>query len=277
MKKKLIITLLGIILSLALVAAVFYPEPFVSNLDINDYNISNADYISANYFNGTFIGEVVGLMNWTKLQNYPSSCPGSSAITTINDSTVCSDLWFDVTGNETITGNMTFSGGHILNLSSINITGNANVVGNFTGNQFYGEMWFHNDTAGNVTVLTEDAWANVTAFEQVDNGQSLNGFSYSSNTLTAIIAGLYKADYHMTFSGTANNKYHTAIAINDVLKLQTESHDRIDSGTDVLGVGGTGFLQVAVDDRINLQMMNEDSSGDGTVFAVNLNLVRIGG
>lgn len=34
-------------------------------------------------------------MNWTKLKNYPTACPGSAAVTTIGDSNTCQDLWID--------------------------------------------------------------------------------------------------------------------------------------------------------------------------------------
>ena len=123
-KKKLIFSLLGIIFLLTFVIAVSYPEPFNSNVDANQYNISNADWVSANVLNGTtitgtFTGEVTGTMNWTKLQNYPAACPGSGAITLLNDSVTCSDLWVDVAG-DTMTGAL-----HISNV--LNITGNFTI------------------------------------------------------------------------------------------------------------------------------------------------------
>ena len=55
MNKKVIITLIGLLLAIGGSSAAFYPEPFVTNLDINLYNISNADWISADTFNGTTI------------------------------------------------------------------------------------------------------------------------------------------------------------------------------------------------------------------------------
>ena len=97
MKKYLILS--AIFLGLVLVGAVSYVEPFTNNVDVNDYNISNADWISANYFNGTLTGESEADMNWTFLKNYPTACPGSSAITALNDSVTCSDLWVDVAGD----------------------------------------------------------------------------------------------------------------------------------------------------------------------------------
>lgn len=150
------------------------------------------------------------------------------------------------------------------------------VTGNITGNQIYGEMYFHNDTAGNVAALTEDVWTNVTAFDQPHNGQSLNGFTYSSNTLTAQVAGLYLTNFKITFTGTARNKYHITPGINGTIQFNLETHDMISTAMDILSTSGTGFLQVAVGDEITLLIMNEDSDGDATINSANINLVRIG-
>lgn len=115
MKKYLILS--AIFLGLVLVGAVSYVEPFTNNVDVNDYNISNADWISANYFNGTLTGESEADMNWTFNQNYPAACPGSSAITKLNDSVTCSDLWVDVAG-DTMTGDFAVNNTFYVNATS---------------------------------------------------------------------------------------------------------------------------------------------------------------
>ena len=106
------------------VSAAIYTEPWNVNQRGGNHNLTEMDWISANNLNGTniigtFTGDVEGDMNWTFLKNYPTACPGSSAITALNDSVTCSDLWFNIAGNETITGDMNFSGGGIYNLSFI--------------------------------------------------------------------------------------------------------------------------------------------------------------
>lgn len=136
MKSKAILGIIGIILAISLAAAVYYPAPFGQNLDLGDFNLTNGQLISARDFNGTnaqfdtinISGSLAGPVNWTYLQNYPSPCPGTSAITTINDSSVCSDLWFNIAGEETITGNMTFDGGGIHGLLFLNSTNWSNVT-----------------------------------------------------------------------------------------------------------------------------------------------------
>ncbi len=94
---------------------------FSGPINMSGHNITNGDWIFFNNFNGTFTGDFNGTMNWTSLQNYPVACPGSGAITALNDSVTCSDLWVDVAG-DTMTGNLTFSGSEILNLTHFNTT-----------------------------------------------------------------------------------------------------------------------------------------------------------
>ena len=106
------------VLLIALVGAAIYQEPWIQNQLGDLHNLTNMGWISADVLNGTtitgtFTGEATGSMNWTKLKNYPAACPGSSAITLLNDSVTCSDLWVDAAG-DTMTGN--------LNMTSQNIS-----------------------------------------------------------------------------------------------------------------------------------------------------------
>ncbi len=166
--------------------------------------------------------------------------------------------------------------GYVSTNSDLFVDKNLIVAGNFTGNRIYAEMHFHNDTDGNVTPLTEDVWNNVTAFDQPYNGQFPNGFTYASSILIADIDGLYDSFYSVSFTGTVNNKYHSALAVNGEVQFGTESHDRISTGSDVLGSTGGGYLQLNVGDEVALVLMNEDSGGDATVLSANVNLEEVG-
>jgi len=112
----------GILLLIAFASAAIYQEPWSQNQLGDQHNLSDMDYISANFFNGTLTGEVTGSMNWTKLQNFPAACPGSSAITQLNGSVTCSDLWLDISGNETMTGNFNMGLNNITNATEISST-----------------------------------------------------------------------------------------------------------------------------------------------------------
>ncbi len=154
---------------------------------------------------------------------------------------------------------------------------NLSVTNNLTGNIHYGEMWFHNDTNPNVTVIpSQDIWYTITAFDNLENGYTVNRFTYSNNNLTCKFDGLYKVDYSLTISGNVNNKYHFAAGINGVQQFNTETHERMGTANDITSASGTGFLQLTERNLVSLMVMNEDGGNDVTVYSVNLNLIRIG-
>jgi len=95
MKRKFLFTILGIILTIALVTAAVYQEPWSADVDAGGFNLNNVNNVTAN----NFLGNLSGNMDWDNLQNYPAACPGSSAITTLGDSVTCSDLWVDAAGD----------------------------------------------------------------------------------------------------------------------------------------------------------------------------------
>lgn len=140
----------------------------------------------------------------------------------------------------------------------------------------YATMFFHNDTAGVVTALTEGVWNNVTPFDTDYSGQKLKGFTYANSVLKVVIPGEYDTEGDVTFTGTANNKYHAALGINGVPQLDTESHDRVSTGTDVMGMHSSGILTLVGDDEITFMILNEDSNGDATVLAARVTPIKIG-
>lgn len=96
--------------------------------NVNYWQCSNS---TTNYFNvtaqqsGSFLYEeamwwkfasnasLTGTLNWTLLEEYPAACPGSSAITQLDDAVTCSDLWLDSDGLDNVTGLAgTFTGGN---------------------------------------------------------------------------------------------------------------------------------------------------------------------
>ncbi len=115
MKRKFLFGVIAAIALMAFASAAIYVEPWNTDVDAGGHDIDNVNNITAN----NFLGNVSGNMDWSNLQNYPSACPGSSAVTTLGDSATCSDLWVDVAG-DTMTGAL-----HISNV--LNITGNFTI------------------------------------------------------------------------------------------------------------------------------------------------------
>lgn len=93
--KKIFIFLVSILL-LSFVVADLVLESWGADVDAGGYSLYDVNNITAN----NIIGTISGAIDWTNLQNYPTACPGSSAITQLDDSVTCSDLWVDITGDD---------------------------------------------------------------------------------------------------------------------------------------------------------------------------------
>ena len=166
-------------------------------------------------------------------------------------------------------------------VQDIDASGNVNVSGNITGNEIYGEMWFHNDTVYNITIISSSGtFYNVSALGglQGSNNQTLNGFTFTggtTGTLTAQVDGLYKCGYSIS-GGGSTNQYRIIISKNNIPQVNTEQHVKSGSGSIINSIGSSGFIRLSVGDMINLQIQNADATNNFEVNSVNLNCVRIG-
>jgi len=169
---KLLVGMISVIVLIAFVSAAIYTEPWNQNQRGGGHNLTDMGWISAYTLNGTniigtFTGSAEGDMNWTFLKNYPVACPGSSAVTAINDSVTCSDLWLNIAGDEIMTGNITFTNAGILNLSFIESLDWSNV--NISESQIYDlQTYLINNSDGwtlNFTKIFSDDWTNITITE----------------------------------------------------------------------------------------------------------------
>ncbi|KKK96066.1 hypothetical protein LCGC14_2666510, partial [marine sediment metagenome] len=154
---------------IAIVSAVFYPEPWGNNVDAGGNNLSNVNWVSADVLNGTtilgtFTGEVTGSMNWTFLKNYPTVCPAGTFITLLNDSVTCTaPVADDIDPGDFPAGNYSFDTNVLFIDSSNDRVGIGTASPNAlldvngairTGSNFEipsgGKILFHDVTSGNV-------------------------------------------------------------------------------------------------------------------------------
>ena len=162
------------------------------------------------------------------------------------------------------------NGNSLLNAKHINSTGN------FTGNQIYGEMWYHNHT-GTTTAFADSVWQPMF----FTNATELNGFSYVggfslSSNLTSQVAGLYKASYRLSGSGQNNHIYISTILINGTEQEKCEDHKQIATGGDIIPMGNSCFIRLDVGYDVTVAVQDFGGSGNGDYYSGNLNLVRIG-
>jgi cytoskeletal protein CcmA (bactofilin family) len=162
-----------------------------------------------------------------------------------------------------------FAGGVAMD-SDLNVSNHLDVDGNITGTIYYAQGWGQH--AGEVQINASDVYFNFTSF----NETIMNGFDIVDGALTIIDSGMYKVDGTWSFSGTPNNEYHIAVAVNNEVKPECHAQRVIGSGGDVGDAGTTCLLRLSAGDYLNTQIENEDSTGNPDIHDINFNIIWIG-
>jgi len=155
--------------------------------------------------------------------------------------------------------------------------GNLRIEGNFTGNQIYGEMGYHNHT-GTTLTFPDTVWS----YMYFTNATNLNGFTYvggfmESSNLTCQVAGKYQAIYRLSGSGQNNHIYHSNVFVNSVVRNELcGDHKKMSAGGDVSPMGGNCFIDLNVGDDVAVAVRDFGGAGDGDYYSGVINLVRIG-
>jgi hypothetical protein len=138
-------------------------------------------------------------------------------------------------------------------------------------------MWYHNDSSPFTVALTQNNAIAVACFDTATNGNNVNGFNYSSSSLTCTVGGTYVVRWSTSIgSSTSNHKHHFWIAVNGVEEFNTENHCKPANATDVISCSGGGLLKLNPQDIVTLYVKDETSGGETlTVFAANVNMNRI--
>jgi len=174
--------------------------------------------------------------------------------------------WFANQANSSTTSNL-------LEVMSLGPGGNLNIAGNFTGNQFYGEM-FIADNANPISIGVVGAFTRV---EDYVAGET-NGFTFDGvgDHLEDEVNGLYKADYSISFIDANNRQYLSSLAINDLNQSKCQSGRKIAASNDRGNMGSSCLLRLVGGDKVTVIIANLDSTDNPTIEDSNLNLVRIG-
>ena len=158
--------------------------------------------------------------------------------------------------------------------SNVAIRENLKVDGNILGNQIYGEMYFLNEvTPTTITIADANTYYQITSLL----AGKLNGFTVTDSNLTAKVAGTYKLDYHVSFSGGSGNVFELTAGINHEEQTNCEGLRKIGTGGDVGNMGGTCFITVNVGDDVTILIEDETTpTTNARIYSTNINLVRIG-
>ncbi len=152
------------------------------------------------------------------------------------------------------------------------LTGDLEFKGNLFGNLIYAEM---NAThSGDVQIVTQGVYANVTNMSIGHN----NGFSLlADHTLIVNYGGVYEISTFYSFSGSANQEYHSRLAVNGIGADGGCHAERvIGTGGDV-GDASFGCLQTLyIGDFLNIQFENINSTNNPSIHDINFNIKRMG-
>ena len=199
--KKIFIALF-VFLLIGLVSAAVYQQPWISNQDGDQHNLTNMYNISTSNLavNDFSASNFSGALNWTYLWNYPSACPAGSAVTTIGDSTTCSDLWIDSAGDN-VTGNLDFNGNNISNLTLVNSTNliALNLESNLDGTGF-------DITSRWVNATTLNATGNIISGGNLTLGQKIT-FAFTQ-TIDNIVDGWITITGNLDVTGNITGNYY---------------------------------------------------------------------
>ena len=94
--------------------------------------------------------------------------------------------------------------------------------------------------------------------------------------LIAQVAGKYKVGYMASGDGQNNHVYFTTIMINGIDYDRCESHKTMTAGSDIVTMTGNCFVDLVVDDEVQLGTADVGATGSGNYYSAELNLVRIG-
>ena len=175
-------------------------------------------------------------------------------------------VWGDTQVNETLTA---LDG---------NFTNDLNVDGNFTGNQIYGEMYYHNYTGIELDFAVTETYYNLFA---TSNGEYNNGFitagGYNqTSNLTAQVEGVYDISFGAEGSGQNNHEYHLSLFVNGTEIEKCEVEHKLSAGGDITPMRSRCFYRLYIGDVVDVRIADYTGTGSGMYHGMNLNLVRIG-
>ena len=231
------------------------------DIDMNDHTLSDISFLvlSGGGYLGDFDGALDIASNLTPYSTLTYSL-GSGALRWLN-------LYVSNINAE------------FMEVFNLNVTQDLNVEGNFTGNQIYGGMNYHNYSG--VVLPFDTASYYYSLF--FTHTESLNGFSGNNialglnSSLTAQVSGMYQLIYFAVGSGQNNHEYHLVPFINDTYELEIcEGMKKMSAGGDVNPMNGNCFVRLQAGNNVSLKIADYTGTGDGVYYGGNLNLVRVG-
>jgi len=153
---------------------------------------------------------------------------------------------------------------------SIQTHENLIVDENILGAIPYGSMWQFN-SMDEVTILIQGEMVAINDFNQ---GLSNAFVLLDMNRLQTLRAGKYKVDWSESFLDENKKEIQGGVSVNEVLQVETVAS--IEGQKGASSMGGTGILDLSLNDEVSLVITNLDDTNGLTIQHANLTLVRVG-
>lgn len=179
------------------------------------------------------------------------------------------DLWID----PAVVGSGSVKIGDGTNYTEIQDDGTLIYVG--TAHNLYGSMYI-DDGAQAVTISVADTYYEIGGGFS-DGGN--DGFTLqNSKELKCLVAGKYKVDWAITIQNANSDRTVAGgIMVNTTEQHNTENATRTkENGVDY-AVGGSGIIDLAVDDVVKIMVNDYTGTGTLTVTHANMCLTQVGG
>lgn len=135
---------------------------------------------------------------------------------------------------------------------------------------FYGTLWqFGDDTE--VVIGTIGVFEPITG---MSNGDDVGFIFQNGNQLKCTKPGKYMVNWHICFNNSNNVTWSGGVLVNDTIQDPTRGCRKL-GALDTGSMGGTGIINLAVDDIVELGMANETTTANAFVDSSGLTLIRI--
>ena len=147
-----------------------------------------------------------------------------------------------------------------------------NSSGNFTGNQIYANIRFHNDSGITIDLTTSEVYKPIFGY----NVTKMNGFNFNGTALNTIISGNYESDWGVSFGGNANEQHGFDVLVNSNPQ-DCHGHRTITTGNAIGVVSIPCVISLITGDNVTSEVRDEAGAVTNPTFIeASLYLMRIG-
>lgn len=143
----------------------------------------------------------------------------------------------------------------------------------------YGELYETNELGTTINCVVSGTYYQwVTATVGLTSGGNLVVGSAATDSLTigSLGDGVYLVNFHCSFNGNNNTRYHTAIFLNGVRQTKLEVNRKIGAGLDVGAIAITGLITLSSGDVLTVWVATDANNSTYVIEHLDFNITRVG-